>query len=192
MDVCFGLSLDAGGEFGVVGAENSVTSCDLRIFVDQATEPIAAQNPDICAQSGRTRTPGRRALFQCPVGTARVAVIDVLIKNQPQVPLAGDQHPVRALAAGAGNPAFRDRIRTGRPDRRPDNPDPGRREHRAERRGEPGIPVPDQELDAVRVILEVHQQVTGLLRHPLPRRMRGDPGQVVGFQNSATSPDLVF
>ena len=93
-----------------VGAENSVTSCDLRIFMGQATEPIAAQNPDIFAQSGWTRTPGRRALFQCPVGTVHVVVLDVLTQDQPQVPLAGDQHPVQALAAGAGNPAFRDRI----------------------------------------------------------------------------------
>jgi hypothetical protein len=28
----------------LVGAENAVTLCDLRIFVDQATEPVPAQN----------------------------------------------------------------------------------------------------------------------------------------------------
>jgi hypothetical protein len=36
-----------------VGAENGVTSCDLRIFMDQATEPITAQNPDVGIRSGR-------------------------------------------------------------------------------------------------------------------------------------------
>jgi hypothetical protein len=29
-----------------VGAENYVTSCDLGIFVDQATEPVAPQHAD--------------------------------------------------------------------------------------------------------------------------------------------------
>ena len=47
--------------------------------------------------------------------------------------------------------------------------DADRGEHRVERRGELGVPVPDQELEAVRVILEVHQQVAGLLGHPLAR-----------------------
>jgi len=61
-----------------------------------------------------------------------------LTEVQSQVPLAGDQHPVQALAAGAGNPSLRDRIRSWRPDRRLDDPDPGRREHGVERRGELG------------------------------------------------------
>jgi len=42
-----------------------------------------------------------------------VAVIDVLAKDRPHVPFAGDQHPVQALAAGAGNPSFSDRVRPG-------------------------------------------------------------------------------
>jgi hypothetical protein len=32
-------------------------------------------------------------------------MIGVLAEDQPQVPLASDQHPVRALAAGTANPA---------------------------------------------------------------------------------------
>lgn len=35
------------------GAENPVTPGELGIFMDQAAEPIPAQNPDICARSGR-------------------------------------------------------------------------------------------------------------------------------------------
>ena len=58
------------------------------------------------------------------------------------------------------------------------HPDPGCREHGVECRGELGVPVPDQELEAVRVIAGVHQQVAGLLGHPLPRRVSRDPGQV--------------
>jgi hypothetical protein len=29
-----------------VGAENPVTSCDLQVFVDEATEPVASLTPD--------------------------------------------------------------------------------------------------------------------------------------------------
>jgi hypothetical protein len=37
-------------------------------------------------------------------------MIGVLIKDQPQVAFAGDQHPVQVLAAGAGDPPLRDRV----------------------------------------------------------------------------------
>jgi hypothetical protein len=50
------------------------------------------------------RTPGWRVLLQCPMWPMNVVLIDVLIKDQSQVPLAGDQHPVQALAPGAGDP----------------------------------------------------------------------------------------
>jgi len=161
-----------------VGAENSVTLCDLGILVDQAAEPVSAENPDVGTQNGWMRTPGRRALLQCPVRPVSVVVIDVLAENEPEMPFAGDQHPVQALAADAGNPAFGDRVRARRPDRRPDDPHAGRGEHSVEGRGELGVPVPDQELEAVSPVFEVHQQVTGLLGHLLPRRVDGDPGQV--------------
>ena len=48
-------------------------------------------------------------------------------------------------------------------------------EHGVERRGELGIPVPDQELEAISLALEVHQQVTGLLGHPLADGVGGCP-----------------
>jgi hypothetical protein len=119
-----------------VGAENGVTSCDLRIFMDQATEPITAQNPDVGIRSRRNRMPGRRPLLQRPMRPMRVVMIDVLAEDQPQVPLVGDQRPVQALAAGAGDPPFGDRVRTRRPDRCPDDPHRGRGEHGVERRSE--------------------------------------------------------
>jgi hypothetical protein len=112
------------------------------------------------------------------VRPVQIVVIDVLAKDQPQVPLAGDQYPVQALTAGAGDPAFRDRVRPRRPDWSLDNPHPGGDEHRIERYGELGIPVPEQEFETVSIVLKVHQQVPGLLGHPLPRRMSGDPVQM--------------
>jgi hypothetical protein len=92
-----------------VGAENPVTLCDLGIFPDQAAEPIPPENANVGFQGMWMRPPGGRVLLQCPVGPVRV-VIDVLAQDQPQVPFAGDQHPVQALAAGAGDPSFGDRV----------------------------------------------------------------------------------
>jgi hypothetical protein len=65
-----------------------------------------------------------------------------------------------------------------RPDRSLDDPHADSAKHRVEGCRELGIPVPDQELQPIRVIVEVHHQVAGLLGHPLPHGMRGDPGQV--------------
>jgi hypothetical protein len=89
-----------------VGAEYCVTSCGLGVFVDQAAEPAPPQNLDTCACCGRVRASGGRILVQRPVGAVGVVVIGVFAENQLQVPLAGDQHPVEALAPGAGDPAF--------------------------------------------------------------------------------------
>ena len=53
---------------------------------------------------------GGRILQQRPVWPVRVLVIDILAQDQPQVPFADDQHLVQALAAGAGDPAFGNRV----------------------------------------------------------------------------------
>lgn len=77
-----------------VGAGNPVTLRDLGILPDQSTEPVPAPNPDVCVRSWWMRAPGRRVLLQRPVEAVGVAVIGVFAKDQPQVPFAGDQHPV--------------------------------------------------------------------------------------------------
>src|SRR5215470_17881783 len=137
-----------------VGAEYRVTLCDLGIFADQAAEPVPPQDPDIRVHNGWMLAPGGRALAERPVRAMNVIVLDVLTQDQPQVPLAGDQHPVQALTPGAGNPPFRDRVRTRRLNRCLDDPHANSGEHRVERRGELGVPVPDQELEAVSMLLE--------------------------------------
>ena len=128
--------------------------------------------------AGGVHTSGGRVLLQCPVRPVDVAVIGILARDEPQVPLARDQHPVQALAKGAARPAFRDRVRTRRLDRSLDDPRADRGGHRIERRSERGIPVPDQELEAVSVLLEVHQKVTGLPGHRVPGGISGDARQM--------------
>ena len=145
--------------------------------MDQAAEPVLPQNPDTSARGGRILAPGRRVLMQRPVRPVHVAVVGVLAEDQPQVPFASDQHPVRALAPGACDPAFGYSIRARRLDRYLYDPHADRGEHCVERRGELRIPVPDQELQAVCAALEVYQQVAGLLGHPRADGVGGDPAR---------------
>ena len=84
------------------------------------------------------------------------------------MPFTDDQHPVQALAAGAGDLAFRDRVRASRPDRRLDHPDPCCREHSVERVGELGVPGPDEELEALSMLAEVQSAGYGPAGSPTP------------------------
>src|SRR5204862_3635437 len=106
---------------GPVGAGNHVTLCDLRVFVDQAAEPVTAQNAHTGHFRRLMRTPGGWVLPQRPVRPVRVVVVGVLAEDQPRVAFTGYQHPVQALAAHAGDPSFSDRVRAGRTDRASDN-----------------------------------------------------------------------
>jgi len=146
--------------------------------VDQAAEPVPPRNPDTCACCGRILPPGGRVLARRPVRPVAVIVIGVLAEDQPQVPFAGDQHPVQALAAGAGDPAFGYSVRARRLDRCLDDPRAHRGEHRIEPGGELRVPVADQELQLVSAALQAHQEIAGLLSDPVPSGMGGDPGQV--------------
>ncbi len=82
-------------------------------------------------------------------------------------------HSRRALAIQRSQIAF-----ARRPDGRGDDPHAGRGEDRVERTGVPGIPVSDQELQAVGPLTEVHEDVPGLLDRPCGGRVGGDTGQV--------------
>ena len=101
----------------LVGAGNRVTSCDLDIFADQSAEPIPPRDAHTGHFYGWVDAPGGRVLLQRPVRSAGVAVPGVLVQDQLQVPFAGDQRPVQALAAAAGNPSFSDSPPTRRQSR---------------------------------------------------------------------------
>jgi hypothetical protein len=100
-----------------MGADNYVTSCDLGVFVDQAAEPVAPQHANTRAFCRRTGSPGGRILVQRPVWPVGVVVIGVLTKDEPQMLFPDDQHLIKALTAGAADPAFGNRVRPWRPDR---------------------------------------------------------------------------
>jgi hypothetical protein len=59
-----------------------------------------------------------------------------------------------------------------------DDPDAYVGEDGVEGAGELAVPVPEQEFDRVGVVGEIHEQVPGLLRHPVTGRVGGDAEQV--------------
>jgi hypothetical protein len=79
-----------------VGAENSVTLCDLQVFVYEATEPVSSQRPD-----GRSGVPigaaSGRLLMERSVRTVGVVMLDVLAQHRREVTRSGDQEMIEAF-----------------------------------------------------------------------------------------------
>src|SRR6266702_3072428 len=98
----------------------------------------------------------------------------VLAQDPAQVDLVPDEGPVQELAAASADPAFGDRVHPGRPDVAQHSPDPGTGEDRVERSRVVRAAVADHELDPVRLLAQVHDQVPGLLAGPLPGWMQSD------------------
>jgi hypothetical protein len=116
-----------------VGAENSVTSCDLRILMNEAAEPIPSQWPN-----GRAGARGSAicgwVLVKRSVRVVGVEMVDVLAQHCGEVRWSGDQEAVEAFAPKRADPAFRDRVRSRRSERCADDADVGAGEHRGGRR----------------------------------------------------------
>jgi len=161
-----------------VGADNAVTSCDLRILVDEAAEPVASSEADGVVRGRHGDLAVGRLLAEGPVRPVGVVVISVFAEDLVKMSLAGDADAVGALAPDAGDPPLADRVRPRRLNGCCDDPHAGRGEDRVERIGVLGISVPDQELQAVGALAEIHERVPGLLRGPDGGGVGGDAGQV--------------
>jgi hypothetical protein len=116
--------------------------------------------------------------MQRSVRAVRVVVLDELAQHQAEVASTGDQEVVEAFATQGADEAFGDGVRPRRPDRAAEDGDVGASKDGVESGSEPAIPVTDQEPEPLAVVTEVHEQVAGLLGHPGPGRMSGDPGDV--------------
>ena len=81
-----------------VGAENSVTSCDLHVLVDEATERVSSDRPNGCPGMWGSAARGR-ALMQRPVRSVRVVVLYVFTQHDVEVTWSGDEEMVEAFAA---------------------------------------------------------------------------------------------
>ncbi|MDQ6740268.1 MAG: hypothetical protein M3021_07855 [Actinomycetota bacterium] len=99
--------------------------------------------------------------------------------------LVPDEGSVQQFAAASPDPAFGDRVHAGRPDVAGHGPDAGVGEDRVERGSEVRSAVADHELDPVRLLTEVHEEVACLLGGPFP-------GWVQGDSEDADAPGRVF
>jgi hypothetical protein len=111
----------------------------------------------------------------------------VLAQDEPQVPLAEDQHPAGDLGPGAEHEPLRVCVRARTSGRDLHGFDAGAGHDRVERGGELPGPVTDQEPEVRGAVTEVHQEIADLLRGPRPVRVRGDPEHMhvaaAGLQN---------
>ena len=102
-------------------------------------------------------------------------VVDfVLAQDPPEMALIPDQGAVQKFAPASPNPAFGYRVHPGCPDVAEHGPDPGAGEDRVERGCVVRAAVADDELDLMRLLAQVHDQVAGLLGGPFPGWMQGD------------------
>jgi hypothetical protein len=91
---------------------------------------------------------------------------EVLLQHYREVPRSGDQQVIKAFPAQDADEAFRDRVRSWRPDRAADDANVRAGEHRVECGGQLAVPVADQKPELGGAVAEVDEQVAGL----------GDPG----------------
>ena len=126
-----------------MGAENSVTLCDLQVFVYEATEPVSSQRPD-----GRSGVPigaaCGRLLMERSVRTVGVVMLDVLAQHRREVARSGDQEMIEAFTAQTADEPFRDRVRSRCPHWGADDADVRAGEDRVEGGSELAVPVADQ------------------------------------------------
>jgi hypothetical protein len=103
-----------------------------------------------------------------------VAVSDIFTKYSFEVTVTQDEHPVKAFDANRPHPALRVGIGPRRSDWRLDDPDAFGAEHLGEAGGEPGVPIPDRELDGSTSVGHVTLDVARHLGDKRTCRMVGD------------------
>jgi hypothetical protein len=105
-------------------------------------------------------------LFQGAVRPVGVVEVFVLAQHEHQVPLIPHQGSVQQFTTAAADPPFHDRIHLRRLDRGADHPDACRVDHRVERRSGTAIAVMQHELHSRTRVVQVREQVPGLLNYP--------------------------
>ena len=95
---------------GRVGAGYSVTSCDLRILMDQPTEAISSYDASSRPDDRWFGRPERGCLPQGAVRAVAVVMIGILGQDSLQLPAPEDQHPVQQLTPNRAHLPLRVRI----------------------------------------------------------------------------------
>ena len=96
----------------------------------------------------------RRLELKASVGPSPVVVGGVDPKDSLEVAAPQDQHPVQAFGPDRADPPLGERVRLRGPDRGLDDLHPFGPEDLVERTGELGIPVADEEPDALKPLLK--------------------------------------
>ena len=153
----------------------SVPSCDLLIFVDQASEQADASH--LFWWSGGVVEPVEWLLAEGAVWPMSVVVRDVGIQDRGQVAPTEDQDPVGAFAPDRANPAFGESVRAGARI--------GVRMivicSKANTVSKPVTNLASQPGSGTQLfdsITEIHKQIANLLSHPRPGRVGRDAREV--------------
>jgi hypothetical protein len=117
-------------------------------------------------------------LVEALMWPVRIETLGVAVQDGAGVGFVVGQQVVGALPADAADEPFGIAVRAGRVWRDLDDLDVYGGEHRVERGGELGVAVPDQEPECAGSVVEVDDQVAGLLGGPVAGRMGGDAEDV--------------
>jgi len=153
-------------------------SCDLLIFVEKAAEAVAPSDLVDLGFARNGEWSGGRSLIQGAVWPMAVVMALELAEYGCGVSLIDDQKAVEEFAADRSDEALGDRVCPWRPRWRLDDLDAGRGEDGIEGGGELAVAVADEEPEVLVGVVEVHQQVAGLLGEPRWGRMCGDAEDV--------------
>ncbi len=93
------------------------------------------------------------------------------------MPSPEDQHPVQAFGPRGADPPLAESVRIRGADRRSDHPHALGGEHLVEGRGELRVPVVEKEPHVPPFLLQIHDEVPGLLGDPSGVRVRRDSAQ---------------
>ena len=160
--------------------ETPRTSRDLLILVEQSSESVVPSDGVCLAR--RPLALGEwsqgSGLAERAVRAMAVEVLLVLAEHGHGVPLVDDQGAVEEFAADAADEAFGDRVGPRCPHRCLDDADVDGGEDGVERGGELGVAVADEEPEALVGVVEVHEQVPGLLGEPGSGGVGGDAEDV--------------
>ena len=118
------------------------------------------------------------AWFEGAVRTVVVVMALALAQHGCGVSLVDDQEAIEEFASDAADEAFGDRMGTRCPHRRPDDADVDCGEDGVEGSGERGVAVADEEPKATPGVVEVHEEIAGLLGQPGSGGVGGDPEDV--------------
>ena len=120
-----------------------------------------------------------RTELECSVWPSGVVVGAIAGEDASQVPFAEDQDAVGELGSGGPDESFGKAVRPWTSRRDLHGVDPGAGQGGVERRGELAGAVADEEPEGGGAVVEVHQEVAGLLGGPRSGWMAGRPEDVV-------------